>query len=58
MYQFSITIDKTKVQGTNTNFVYLFSELCSSIPSGFWSHVVDTVSGLDIRFFDTDEVTE
>jgi len=58
MYRFPITIDKTKVKGTNTNFVYLFSELCSSIPSGFWSHVVDTVSGLDIRFFDTDGLTE
>ena len=58
MYKFKITIDKTKVTGTNTNFVYLFSELCSSIPAGFWTHVTDTVTGLDIRFFDTDGVTE
>jgi len=58
MYRFPITIDKTKVQGTNTNFVYLFNELCSSIPAGFWSHVVDTTTGLDIRFFDTDGLTE
>jgi hypothetical protein len=41
-----------------TNFPFLFNEGCSSIPAGFWSHVVDTVSGLDIRFFDTDGVTE
>jgi len=58
MYKFKITIDKTKVTGTNTNFVYLFSELCSSIPAGFWTHVTDTVTGLDIRFFDTNGVTE
>ncbi len=58
MYRFKITIDKTKVSGTNTNFVYLFSEGCSSIPTGFWSHVIDTSTGLDIRFFDSDGVTE
>jgi len=58
MYKFKITIDKTKVTGTNTNFVYLFSELCSSIPAGFWTHVTDTATGLDIRFFDTDGITE
>jgi len=57
VYKFPITIDKTKVQGTNTNFVYLFSELCSSIPAGFWAHVKDS-GGLDIIFFDTDGVTE
>jgi len=57
IYKFPITIDKTKVQGTNSNFVYLFSEFCSSIPAGFWAHVIDT-TGLDIRFFDTDSVTE
>jgi hypothetical protein len=58
MYRFPVTIDKTKVSGTNTNFVYLFSEGCSSIPVGFWSHVTDTTTGLDIRFFDSDGVTE
>ena len=58
MYKFKITIDKAKVTGTNTNFVYLFNELCSSIPAGFWTHVVDTSTGLDIRFFDTDGVAE
>jgi len=57
-YKFKITIDKTKVTGINTNFVYLFSELCSSIPAGFWAHVVDTTTGRDIIFFDTDGVTE
>ena len=58
MYRFAITIDRTKVQGTNTNFPYLFSEGCASIPTGFWSHVTDTSTGLDIRFFDTDGGTE
>jgi hypothetical protein len=57
-YRFRITIDRTKVTGSNTNFVYLFSEGCNSIPAGFWSHVSDAVSGLDIKFFDTDGVTE
>lgn len=57
VYKFKITIDKNKVTGTNTNFVYLFSELCSSIPAGFWAHVKDS-TGLDIRFFDTDGVAE
>ena len=36
----------------------LFSQDCTSIPGGFWTHVADTVSGLDIRFFDTDDLTE
>jgi hypothetical protein len=44
--------------GSLTNFTYLFSELCASIPVGFWTHVVDTSTGLDVRFFDTDGVTE
>jgi hypothetical protein len=52
LYRFPITIDRTKVTGTNTNFPYLFSELCPSIPVGFWSHVTDT-NGADIRFYDT-----
>ena len=57
MYYFSITIDKTKVQGTNSNFIYLFDESANNIPAGFWSHVIDS-NGFDIRFFDTDGLTE
>ncbi len=58
MYEFSITIDKTKVSGTNTNFPYLFSEGCASIPAGFWAHVADATNGLDIKFYDSDDFTE
>lgn len=54
---FSITIDKSKVSGSNTNFPYLFSELCPGIPAEFWAGVTD-FSGLDIRFFDTDGISE
>jgi hypothetical protein len=44
--------------GPETNFPFLFSEAVSSIPAAFWSSIVDTIDGLDIRFFDTDGVTE
>jgi len=52
---FKITIDKTKVTGTNTNFPYLFSDLISGIPATFWANAVDP---LDIRFYDTNDSTE
>ena len=52
-----ITIDKTKVQGTNVNFPYLFSETTPGIPTSFWSGVTD-INGLDIRFFADDLTTE
>lgn len=57
MYKFKITIDKTKVSGSHTNFPFLFTQDCTDIPVGFWIHVTDS-NGLDIRFFDTDGVTE
>lgn len=57
IYEFKITINKLKCSGTNTNFTYLFSSLTSSIPAGFWSHVTDP-NGLDIKFYDTDTITE
>lgn len=55
--KFQIKIDKTKVQGSHTNFLYLFSESCINLPTGLWGNVVN-VSGLDIRFYDTDKSTE
>jgi hypothetical protein len=56
-HKFKITIDKTKVSGVLTNFPFMFSDDCPNIPSGFWTHVVNP-SGSDIRFYDTDGVTE
>ena len=53
MYAFAITIDRAKVGGSLTNFVYYFSELTATIPAGFWAHVADSVSGLDVRFYDS-----
>ena len=53
MYGFPITIDKTKVGGPLANFAYYFSELTATIPAGFWGHVADSVSGLDVRFYDS-----
>lgn len=58
MFRFSITIHKSAVKGSHTNYTYLFSEGCANIPAGFWSHVSDAVSGLDIRFYNTDKTTE
>jgi hypothetical protein len=55
--KFFITIDHTKVSATQTNFPYLFSDLASSIPAGFWTHVINA-NGSDIRFFDVTEITE
>lgn len=57
IYTFPITINSSQVSGTNINFPYLFSEGCSGIPAGFWNHVVDN-DGLDIRFYDSDYVSE
>jgi len=58
MYKFAITIQNAQIPGTVNNFPYYFSELCTTIPSGFWTHVLDQTNGLDIRFYDTDSVTE
>jgi len=55
-YKFKITIDHTKVSGTNSDFVYLFSQNASSIPSALWSSSAS--NGQDIRFYDTDGTTE
>jgi len=54
---FKITIDKTKVSGSLTNYVYVFTEGCSNIPAHFWTGVID-VNGLDIKFYDSDDATE
>lgn len=56
-FEFTITIDKTKVSGSQTDFPYLFSVDTSTIPAGFWTNVLDP-DGLDIRFYDTDGTTE
>jgi PKD repeat protein len=54
-YQVIITIDSSKISGTNTNFPILITE--ANLPAGFWGHVVDA-DGLDIRFYDSNGTTE
>lgn len=49
--KFTITIDKDKTQGTNSNFIYLFSQDTSNIPDSLWLNVFDS-DGLDIHFYD------
>jgi hypothetical protein len=55
---FKITIDKTQVFGSHTNFPFLFTDECGTIPDGFWGHVTDITDGLDIRFYASDMITE
>ena len=49
--KFKITIDKGQTQGTNSNFIYLFSQDTSNIPDSLWLNVFDS-DGLDIHFYD------
>jgi hypothetical protein len=56
-YSFAISIDKTKVGGSIGGYVYAFTDAATSVPAGFFTHVADA-GGLDIRFFDTDNLTE
>ncbi len=51
MSRFKIIIDKTKIEGTTNNFIYLFSQDSSNISSSFWNDVSDA-NGLDIHFYD------
>ena len=52
-YMFSITVPSSKIVGSDkTKFPVLFNENCTSIPASFWSNILDTTSGLDIRFYD------
>jgi len=54
---FRITIDKDRVVGGLSSYIFLFTDTCETIPDGFWGRVGDA-DGLDIRFYDTDGVTE
>jgi PKD repeat protein len=57
MSRIKLTIDRTKVSGSLTNFPVLFTQDCVGIPSSFWTDVIDP-NGLDIRFFDTNGTSE
>lgn len=52
-YRFKVTIDGSKIAGTQTNFPVLVSDLVSSIPAGFFSAIADA-AGLDIMVIGVD----
>lgn len=51
-FQLNISINRNQVPGTDkTNFPVLFSQIAGGIPANFWTNIIDTTNGLDIRFY-------